>query len=207
MDKRSKVVIGALIVFGLLYAFGLGSTLVPKKDEDKGPGSYQSSWLDGMDRLIQRFSPRLDPQRLQPEAACNKQPDGSYRLTSGTPCNIRIARDTKAKDDYQTATLLIRNAATINVPCPPKNDTTTERGAPALLRFKPAIVMQPKPIVAIPAGATLMVVYTPEGKSAEAPACPGKNEVRLVAGKAGGTLTLQCSGCSTSRFVELGFKK
>lgn len=192
---KGKVVIVTLIVLGVLFAFGLGSTLVPKKDEDKGPGGYQSGWLEGMDNLMGRFSPRLDRGRLQPDTACKKQPDGGYELTSNTACNILIAEN--AKDDYQTATLLVSNAANILVPCPPKQGASaTERG----MQAKP-------PFVAFPTGATLTVVYTPKGKDPEKPACPGKDEVRLVALKEGGSLKLRCNGCSTSRFVKIDFKK
>jgi hypothetical protein len=205
---KGKVVIVALVVIGLLFAFGLGTNLMPKEDEDKGPGGYQSGWLEGMDRLMGRFSPRLDRGRLQPDRACNKQKGGGYKFTSNTACNIGIASLAEdAKDDYQTATLLVSNAANISVPCPEQGASATERGMLARIKVKPMVMQAKPPVVAFPAGATLTVVYTPKGKNPEKPACPGKDEVRLVALKEGGSLRLQCNGCSTSRFVKVDFKK
>ena len=205
MDKKSKLIIVALVVVGLLFGLGLGSMRLPKKDEDKGPGGYQSGWLEGIDYLMGRFSPPLDKGRLGP-AECDKPQDGGYKLTGNTPCNIVIAG---AEDDYQTATLLVSNAANISVPCPPKQgDQTTERGMLARIKVKPIAMQAKPPVMALPAGTTLSVVYTPDGEdSEEGPMCPGKDEVRLVVLKEGGSLRLQCNGCSTTRFVNVDFKE
>lgn len=135
MDKKSKVIVVALIVTGVVFAFGLGSTLVPKKDEDKGPGGYQSGWLKGMDNLLGRFSPQLDRGRLPLDTACKEQPgkpDSAYKLTSNTACNIDISG---AGDDYQTATLLVSNATNILVPCPEQESSATERGMLARIKI------------------------------------------------------------------------
>jgi len=202
---KGKVVIVTLIVLGLLFALGLGSMRLPKKDEDKGPGGYQSGWLKGIDFRMGRFSPRLDNGRLEPDAACNRQQDGGYKLTANTPCNIVIAG---AKDDYQTATLLVSNAANISIPCPPQQGTSpTERGMLARIKLKPIAMQAKPPVVALPTGATPEVVYTPKGEDRQEAKCPGKDEVRLVVLKEGGSLRLQCNGCSTSRFVNVDFKK
>lgn len=207
MDKKSKVIVVALIVTGVVFAFGLGSTLVPKKDEDKGPGGYQSGWLKGMDNLLGRFSPQLDRGRLPLDTACKEQPgkpDSAYKLTSNTACNIDISG---AGDDYQTATLLVSNATNILVPCPEQESSATERGMLARIKIKPMVMQVKPPVVALPAGATLKVIYTPQGKTPQKPECTGKDEVRLVVLKEGGSLKLQCTGCSTSRFVKVDFKK
>lgn len=203
MDKQSKIVIVVLIVVGLLFAISLGSSLVPKQGEDQGPGQYQSGWLERMDSLLGRFSPPLDRGRLKPLGAC-RQKDGRYEFSSDAQCDIDIA---SAKDDYETATLMISNAARVLIPCPPKPEAPAGRGVPGRLTIKPAVLMQARPFVAHQAGTKFSVVYKPQGENTEPPVCQGKNEVRLVVRKAGGVLSLTCSGCSTSRVVKAEFKQ
>jgi hypothetical protein len=203
MDRQSKVVIVVLVVLGVICAISLGSGLIPKQGEDQGPGRYHSGWLEQVDGLVGRFSPPLDLRRLKPNVNC-KRKGGGYTFSSEVPCIITVGN---AKDDYETATLQISNAADIRVPCPPQAESAKERGLPERLQIKPAILAQTKPMVAHPVGAVFNVIYTPWGESEEKPTCQGKSAVRLVVQKAGGTLSLKCSGCGAGRVVKAEFKQ
>ncbi len=186
MDKKAKIVIVVLVVIGLLFAFGLVTNLAPKKGEKQGPANYDTSgWVSSVDSLMSYFSPKLDKKRLQMDAACKVAGTG-YTFINDNKCTINIKKlPDDADDDIQTATLKLEKGVNVKVPCAEDE--------------KPIIV--PGTI-----GPTFMVSYTPRGENRSAPGCAGKDEVRLVVQKEGGTLELQCQGCNTQRTLQVTLK-
>ncbi|MEA2080449.1 MAG: hypothetical protein U9P00_11440, partial [Pseudomonadota bacterium] len=99
---KGKVVIVALVVIGLLFAFGLGTNLMPKKGEPEGgkkadteqqkksvDGYDRNGWIGSMDTLMGRFSPRLDVRRLQgpaPGGQCRLDKDVLELFTNNANC-------------------------------------------------------------------------------------------------------------------------
>ena len=213
MDTKSKVVIAVLVVLGVLFISGLGTNLVFSKKVEGRDVDYRPAWLRTLGRLTEGFSPRLDGSRLRAGPGCRQKNDG-FEFSGDGKCNITItALPENSDDDYQTATLRVSNAVTVNVPCPDDQETATTRGAAFSTRLKviPTVLMKPAhPMASSVSAATISVVYTPTGKTMESPRCTAndpKDEVRLVTRKAGGILMLECRGCSANRKVQVDFKK
>lgn len=191
---KGKVVIVALIVLGLLFVLGLGTNLVPKKGEKKDPDEYdRSGWTGSVDKLLGRFSPRLDRRRLQrPDAGveCRRNED-ILEFTGNAACALAIKPLLPGcDDDYQSTTLTLAKGG------PATRDVRMK------LKMKPAISIQARPLSL--AGPKLKVTYQPDGKSAETVDLQGNDEIRLVVLKNGGTLTLKCTtGCSESQPVKV----
>lgn len=221
MDKKSKVIIVALIGLGVAFALGLGTNLLRDEgtNEEKEKEKYRKGLVRSMDDLLGRFSPRLDASRLLPLPDCEIVPklqppdclnvpsdviecgrnDNVLTLTSNVKCAINIRpRLPDCDDDYESTTLKLAEGA------------ATTRAAAARIKMNPALIQaQPfsrlkmkQPAISLP---KLVVWYKPEGK-------PDKrrideeekgDEFRLVVLKQGGTLTLECKSCSKTQPVNV----
>jgi hypothetical protein len=216
MDKQGKVVIGVLVLIGVVFAMSLGTNLLPKPGVDQ---IDRRGWLASLDNLTARFREKITSIRLRPAADC-KQLNGGYEFNrDAMECDVRGA--SAVQGDYQTGTLVVSNAASVWIPCENEQENTTSRGtAPGLRQLKvtPMQVIRPRPdrIDAggsatgpnnTPTGASLEVVYTPEGEDSPQAKCQGENEIRLVVLKAGGRLSMRCTGCSGSQVVQVRFKE
>ncbi len=214
MDKRGKLVIVVLLLLGLVFAISLGTHLIPKDNDEQIDGS---GWLQRLDDLAAPFRHPLDPSRLRPGADCRQQNGGYAFNREAMACDIRIAG--AMQDKYQTATLVVTNAATIRLPCGQKPDSTATRGTasalrPSALRPVEGIRLRPDRISAggaaaghdtTPTSASMEVIYTPAGEDPPLAVCAGEPEIRLVVLKAGGRLSLRCTGCSASQVVQVQF--
>ncbi len=216
MDKRGKVVIAVLVVVGLVFAMSLGTNLLPRPDGDQ---IDRHGWLSSLDDVAGRFRAKLASARLRPGVDCRQQNGGFEFNRDAMECDVRIASE--VRDDYQTGTLVVSNAASVLLPCEDTQENTATRGTASGLReltVKPMQVIRPRPdrIDAggsatvpsdTPTSASIEIVYTPEGEDSPLAACKGENEIRLVVLKAGGRLSMRCRGCSASQVVQVRFKE
>jgi len=221
MDKKSKVIIGALIVIGVVFAVGLGTNLLNKEGEGTGKKEdvdkyKREGWIGSMDNMLGRFSPRLDVRRLLPLPDCD--PRSGLRppncrdapadfiecsrngnvltFTGNAECGINIRpRLPGCDNDYQSTTLKLAKGA------------AATRAAAARIKMKP-VLMQAQPfsrdkpeLAAITP--KLTVKYQPNGKTEEKVNLQGEKEIRLVVLEQGGTLKLSCTGCSKNQPVEV----
>jgi hypothetical protein len=215
MEKRGKVVMVVLVIVGLVFAMGLGMNLLPKPADDQ---IDRGGWLASLDNLTARFRKNISSTRLRPGSDCRQQNGGYEFNRDAMECDIRIA--SALQGDHQTGTLVISNAASVWLPCEIKQESTASRGAPGLrqLTVKPMPVIRPRPDRSdaggsatgpnnTSTGVSLEVVYTPEGEDSPQAKCQGENEIRLVVLKAGGRLSMRCTGCSGSQVVQVRFKE
>lgn len=216
MDKQGKVVIGGLVIVGLVFALSLGTNLLPKPDEGQ---IDRRGWLASLDTVASRFREQLASGRLSPGGDCRQQNGGYEFNRDAMECDIRIARE--EEDVYQAGTLVVSHAASVWIPCENEQESTASRGSafglsPLTVKPMPVIRARPDRIGAggaatvpndTPTGASLEVVYTPEGEDSLSAGCQGENEIRLVVLKAGGRLSMRCTGCSASQVVQVRFKQ
>ena len=95
MDRKKLVIVG-LIVVTLLFLSGLGTTLVPKREEGMTSKRYiagskrRQGWEQSLGRLLAPFGPSLDINRLLRESDC-KHTGRTILLTKiATSCVIEI---------------------------------------------------------------------------------------------------------------------
>jgi len=211
MDKQSKVVIVALVVLGVVFALGLGTNLMPKKGEPEGgkkadkeqqeksvDGYDRNGWLGSMDKLIGRFSPRLDVRRLQgpaPGAQCRLNNNVLELFARNADCVLTIRpRLRDCDDDYESMTLMLAKQATAT-----RDAAARIKMNPALMQAQPLSRLKMRPAVILP---TLVAMYQPKGKSIAA-VKKRDQEFRLVVLEQGGTLTLKCTNCSKDQPVKV----
>jgi len=213
MDKKSKVVIVVLIVIGVVFAFGLGTNLLPKEGEPEGgkkadkqkqkksvEGYDKKGWIGSMDKFMGRFSPRLDVRRLQgpkPGSQCRLDKGVLELFANNTDCVLNIGpRRRDCDDDYESMTLTL------------VKDATATRDAAARIKINPALIQAQRLNrykLKMAAIAPKLVKYQPAGESKFEPVDERDGEFRLVVLKQGGTLKFECTSCSKNRPVTLFF--
>lgn len=211
---KGKVVIVVLILLGVLFAFGLGANLMPKEGEPEGgknadeeqqkksvEGYDKNGWIGSMDKLMGRFSPRLDASRLQRSndgVEC-KRKDNVLTFNSNTGCAIKIrSRLPGCDDDYESTTLKLAEGG------------AATRAAAARMKMNPALMqaqqrsrLKPQLAVITP---KLVVKYRPGGESGYKSVEERRGEFRLVVLEKGGDLKLSCTGCGNNQPVEVSLE-
>ena len=213
MDKKSKVVIVVLVLIGVVFAFGLGTNLLPKQGEPEGgkkadkqqqkqsvEAYNKNGWIGSMDKLMSRFSPQLDVRRLQgpkPGVPCSMDKDVLELFANNAGCQLTILpRLRRCDDDYESVTLTL------------VKDATATRDAAARFKLNPALMQAQHlkryklKMATIP---PKLVMYQPAGESKFEPVEERDGEFRLVVLKQGGTLKFECTSCSRNRPVTLFF--
>lgn len=218
MDRKSKLVIVGLIVVALLFLIGLGTGLVPKKDQNMDEEAYMNKkggWERSMGRLLAPFGPKLHVDSLLSSSVC-RHTGRTILLTEDSPsCVIVIPRcsETPHCDDerYRKATLRVKQKGVkVLIPVFEKKGSTATRGPVMQLQTAQMAKLQLKNQLKVqPKGPTLelKVMYQPrDGDKKKVKKWTPQNPVRLAVLRAGGTLELNCSHCAAGRTIRIDFE-
>jgi hypothetical protein len=213
--KENKPFIGVLVLIGVLFVLGLGSGMFRDKEENDGElnmrkvEELKNRWIGSLNNMMASFRKPLDLDRIEIRPYCQIN-DGIFRLTDNQPCSIVIA--SKGGADLEKAVLSVQEKnVKIRVPYP--NDesspeiTGNSRISPAKLKPSKVItdIERIKPGMGHPGvfqqPPELSVVYTPFGVEEKKGKWEVIKDVDLIILKEGGTLKLQCKGCSDTQTV------
>lgn len=223
--KQNKLVIMVLVVIAVLFVLGLSSGAFRNKDKKNDDLSMskaqelKNSWIGNLDDVMAPFRSSLDIRRIKKRPECQVS-DGIYKLTGKQDtCKIIIA----AKDgaDIEEAVLSVKEGnVNLQVPYPDDEpDPTVSRGPqilPGRLDRAKTItdIAGIRPGIGLPGVSQptlqLSVVFIPADGPANGDDKKTRwevtKEVNLMVLEKGGTINLECKGCSDKQTVTVTLK-
>jgi hypothetical protein len=176
MDKKTKIAIVVLIVFALLFFSGVGMNLVPKqRDSIDSRDEYEKAdggWEKTLGEWMAPFTPSLDVSKLLH--------------------NNRVSCKSRAYQNIHKVILLSKANDSCTIKIPRLRNEEYSKGKLSL----------------VDSGATVTVRYLPNGDSSdEEPEAiilvpikaPSFKPTSFVVLEKGGTLIVECEGCSQTQ--------
>lgn len=203
------------MLIAVLFMLGLGSGIFRDKEENDNELSIRKAeelknrWIGSLDKMMALFRRPLDLDRIENRPQCQIS-DGIFRLMDNQPCSIVIA--SKDGADLEKAVLSVQEKnVKIRVPYPDDESSPEMTGSSRIspVKLKPPKVTADIERIKPGMGHTgvfqqppeLSVVYTPVGVEEKKARWEITKEVDLIILKEGGTLKLQCKGCSDTQTV------
>ena len=202
MQRQTAIVVVVLVTITLLFFMGVGAGLLQGDGKRSSPRDSPPDWVAWMGGLLAPFSPRVDLERLQ----CANQPlSKPFRLDRGSPqCEFTFSPTDNERP--RQATLEVNPAsASVYVRSeqkpPPDHDPACvpEGGLRGPLILKVSYGEPPSEACWLPLKPTDK--RTPSGGRVQV------LEVRFAVLEEGGTVVLECKGCSDERRLELAFAR
>lgn len=214
--KQHKLVLMVLAMVAFLFVLGTGTGFFAgrKASDNKmtldSAGKYKKTWVAATQRFLAPFF-SLDDKRIQP---LSKGPAGkrTYRLTDDKVHDIAILR--KSGAEIESAVVRVReDYAKMIVRFSEGSDAAKSRDPRKRIKFatRPQINVSGKvkpgrihgDISQPVQNVELSVRYFVDEEETDSLSSEQTDEVRLAVLEGGGTLRLQCRGCSKNRPVTV----